>query len=308
MHSVKWNKNLQQNTKAYLAWVSICIVWGTTYLAIRIGVQDLPPLLFAGFRWIIAGSIFITFLRWRKYKFPKLSEIKHLAVVGILLLGFGNGLVVFGEQWVPSGLASLLITTLPFWVVGIESFLPSSIKPNKWIIAGIILGFLGASLIVTHDLETLLETSYWLGIVSLLMGVMAWASGTVYAKYMTVEVKPQMAAGVQMLIAGILQTIIGISIGELPQFHFQSDSFLALLYLIFVGSFLGYTSYIYAIKHLPVSFVSTYTYINPVIALFLGWLILDESLNLRIMVAALIILAGVSIVRYGVRKNRLKAE
>ncbi|MEW5843804.1 MAG: EamA family transporter, partial [Bacteroidota bacterium] len=120
----------ERSFRAYLAWLSICIIWGTTYLAIRVGVKNLPPILFAGLRWIIAGPILYLFLRWRGYELPKKSDLTHLAIVAIALLGVGNGLVAFGEQFVPSGLTAILITTEPFWIVCLETFLPHGKKIN----------------------------------------------------------------------------------------------------------------------------------------------------------------------------------
>ncbi|MBP1715678.1 MAG: superfamily drug/metabolite permease [Deltaproteobacteria bacterium] len=148
---------LTENTKAIIAWLNVCVIWGTTYLVIRIGVGHLPPMLFAGIRWVIAGVVFITVLKWRGKALPKANEIVHLAVVGLALIGFGNGLVVFAEQWIPSGLAALLITTVPFFMVGIESFLPKGPKLNATIITGLAMGFVGASLIFGEDIRYLAD-------------------------------------------------------------------------------------------------------------------------------------------------------
>lgn len=133
----------KKNTTAYIAWIAISIIWGTTYLAIRIGVADLPPMLFAGFRWIAAGLILVSIRRLMGNKLPPKNEIKHLAVVGIALLGIANGLVVVAEQWIPSGLAALVITTLPFWMVGFESLLPKGPNFNRYIFIGLLLGLSG---------------------------------------------------------------------------------------------------------------------------------------------------------------------
>lgn len=287
------------NFKAYLAWGTICIIWGTTYLAIKIGVTDLPPFLFAGFRWIIAGPLFFTILVLRKYKLPSISDIKHLAVVGILLLGFGNGLVVFGEQWLPSGLTSLLITTLPFWIVGIESFVPKGPKLNFITISGLLVGLTGVAVIFSENLTDIWNMEYFPGVLSLLLAMVAWGSGTVYSKYNKVSVHPIMGASVQMIIAGILQLSLGFSLGEWERFNFTIESFYAFGYLTFVASILGYGSYMYAISKLPISFVSTYTYINPVIALTLGWLVLDETISLEIVIGAVVIFAGVALAKRG---------
>ena len=293
----------KENLKAYIAWLSICIIWGTTYLAIRVGVKDMPPLLFAGLRWLIAGPIFLIFLRLRGYKLPQGKDLKHIAVVGLLLLGVGNGLVAVSEQWLPSGLTALLITTMPFWVVGIESVLPFGQRLNLMVVTGLISGLAGVIFILGIDFQLLLDSSYLFGIFALMIGVLGWSSGTIYSKYIKVSVHPLMNAAVQMSIAGLVLTIVSGMIGEYPKFHFTQNSFFAFLYLLVFGAFIAYGAYIYAISHLPISFTSTYAYINPLIALFLGWLILDEKLNSTIIIGALIILIAVYIVKKGSNKQ-----
>ena len=289
----------KENLRAYLAWAAICLIWGTTYLAIRIGVKDFPPALFAGFRWFLAGPILIFILKMRGYKLPEFKDIKHLAVVGLLLLGCGNGLVVFAEQWLPSGIAALLITTMPFWIVGLESFLPEGPKINWKIIVGLVMGLSGVVLIFGVDFSVLFNSDYLTGIIALMFGVFCWSSGTLYSKYKKVSVHPLMGASVQMTIAGTALTLLGLILGEGSRLHFTLNGTLAFIYLLIFGSFIAYGAYIYAVANLPVSFVSTYAYINPVIALFLGWIVLDEDMNINIIIAAVIILTGVYIVKKG---------
>ncbi|MEE9431296.1 MAG: EamA family transporter [Melioribacteraceae bacterium] len=289
----------KKNLTAYLAWVTICIVWGTTFLAIKIGVESLPPMLFAGIRWIIAGPILLLVLYIKGIKLPQKKDFKHLAIIGILLIGGGNGFVVIGEQWLPSGLASLLITTLPFWIVSIEYLIPNSYKLNKFMILGLVVGFFGVSLIFWNELENLLNGNYFWGIVSVLAAVICWSTGSLYSKYKPIGSHPLMNASWQMIIAGTLQISIGLFLGEQNSFSLNTDGVLAMLYLVFIGSLLGYTSYIYAISKLPVSFVTTYAYVNPVIALLLGWMVLDERINFTLIIAMLIILAGVALVQFG---------
>ena len=262
----------------------------------------MPPMLFAGIRWVIAGGIFIAFLKWRGKSLPKAKELVHLAVVGLALIGFGNGLVVFAEQWIPSGLAALLITTVPFFMVGIESFLPRGPRLNATILAGLIMGMVGGFLIFGEDLRYLADPNNLLGVLGLLGAVFFWSVGSLYSKYVKVDVHPLMGASVQMLIAGIFLSLIGISIGELPRLNFEINGLLSLAYLVIVGSLIGYSSYIYVLTKLPLSLISTYAYINPVIALFLGWLVLDEKLNFQIAIAAAVILAGVFTVKRGTAK------
>jgi len=291
--------NEKYGLKAYLAWITICIVWGTTYLAIRIGVTDLPPMLFAGLRWIIAGILMTILLNLRHYKLPGLKDLKHLAIVGILLLGVANGLVVVAEQWLPSGLTALILSTLPFWIVGMEYFLPNGPKINVFIIAGLILGTTGVILIFAKDLNISLDFNFLLGGLCLLGAVIAWSAGSIYWKYKKTDVRPMMGASIQMLIAGILQTALGLILGEQNNFHLTQNGVFALGYLIVFGSILGYASYIYSITNLPLSLVSTYAYINPIIAILLGWYFLDEPLTITVFVASGLIIIGVALVKQG---------
>lgn len=295
-----------ENTKAIIAWLNVCVIWGTTYLVIRIGVGHMPPMLFAGIRWVIAGVIFITVLKWQGKSLPKAKELVHLAAVGLALIGFGNGLVVFAEQWIPSGLAALLITTVPFFMVGMESFLPKGPRLNATILTGLVMGLIGGLLIFGEDVKYLADPNNLVGVLGLLGAVFFWSIGSLYSKYVKVDVHPLMGASVQMLIAGIVLSVVGILIGELPRLNFEIIGLLSLAYLVIVGSLVGYCSYIYAIAKLPLSLISTYAYINPVIALFLGWVILDEKLNFQIAIAAAVIIAGVFIVKQGT--SRLKSN
>lgn len=289
----------KKNIKAYAAWITICIIWGTTYLAIKIGVADFPPVLFAGFRWLIAGPILIAVMRLRGYKFPEKGDLIHLGIVGILLLGFGNVLVVVAEQYISSGLTSLIITTTPFWMVLFERFMYKKGKVNKFVIIGLLLGLAGVILIFSHDIDTVFKGSFFIGAAALLVAVIGWANGTLYSKYKKVSVDPLMGAAFQMFIAGVILTLLGFSIGEYSYIKATDAGLLSLLYLIVFGSLIGYTSYIYAVAHLPISLVSTYAYINPVIAVFLGWLVLSEPLNIQLILGGIVILFGVWMVKKG---------
>lgn len=295
----------EKNTRAYLALFSIYIIWGTTYLAIRIGVENLPPVLFTGLRWIVAGPLLLIILLLKKYKLPNKDDLLHLSISGLLLLGGGNGLVVFAEQWVPSGLTALLITTVPFWVVGIDAIIPQGKKINPTILLGLLLGLVGIGIIFGGDFVRLFDPSYLSGIIGLMFAVVLWSVGTLYSKYKKISVHPLMGAATQMIIAGIVITALGLILGEGNKFHFTNSSFYSYLYLVIVGSLVGYGSYVYAIAHLPVSLVATYAYVNPVIALFLGWLVLDEKISLWVILAAVVILIGVTLVKKGSEKNIL---
>jgi len=256
-------------------------------------------MLFAGLRWVIAGILMTILLNLRAYPFPSLRDLKHIAVVGILLLGVANGLVVVAEQWLPSGLTALILSTLPFWVVGLESLLPKGPKLNWLIITGLLLGTFGVVLIFARDLNIALDFNIVLGGLCLLGAVIAWSTGSIYWKYKKINVKPMMGASIQMLIAGILQTALGFILGEHNSFQLTQNGVFALGYLIVFGSILGYASYIYSISNLPLSLVSTYAYINPIIAILLGWYFLNEPLTITVFIAAGFILIGVALVKRG---------
>jgi drug/metabolite transporter (DMT)-like permease len=297
----------KENIKAYIALFSIYIIWGTTYLAIRIGVEDLPPVLFAGLRWLIAGPFLLVILKLRGYKVPKTKDLINIGVAGFCLLAVGNGFVVFSEQYISSGLAALLITTVPFWIVGMESILPKGLRINGIVLLGLILGLAGIIIIFGGDVQLLLDLENLGGVIGILIAVIGWSAGTVYTKYKKIDIHPLMGASVQMIIAGIILSTFGLILGEGSSFHFTQESFWAFVYLIVMGSLLGYGSYIYAIAHLPISLVSTYAYVNPIIALFLGWWILDEKISTSIIIAAFIILGGVALVKKGTDKTKINS-
>lgn len=289
------------------AWAAVCFFWGTTYLAIRIGLETLPPMLFAGMRFMTAGALLFTIVRaWTGARLPKGREWFDQSVVGLALLGVGNGLVVWAEQWIPSGPAALLVATSPFWVMGLERFLREGERTNARAVAGLVVGFGGLALLVAPNLYgASVGASYLWGMIALQAACASWSIGSVYAKHHPTGVAPLMGAAIQMLVAGAALTLIGIALGERSGLHFSARSFGAFAYLIVFGSIVAYGSYTYAVQKLPLSLVSTYSYINPVIAVLLGWVVLREQMGWRVIAAMLIILGGVAMVRSG--RGRLKS-
>jgi drug/metabolite transporter (DMT)-like permease len=288
-----------KNIKAYVAWGAVCLIWGTTYLAIRVGVTGMPPFLFAGLRWLMAGSLILVFLILKGEKLPNKSDFISISITGICLIGITNGLVTFSEQWIPSGLAALIITTVPFVVVLIESFIMKRRKVNLQTILGLLCGFSGILIILGNNVQFLFESEYLFGIILLFIGVISWSFGSIYSKYHPVSVNTFVSASIQMLVAGTFQTVLGLILGEADSFVITMPAFYSFLYLLFFASLFGYGSYIYALTHLPVSFVTTYAYINPVIALFAGWIFLEENLGLALIFSATVIIIGVYLVKRG---------
>lgn len=287
----------RETFKAYLAWAAVCFFWGTTYLAIRIGVESMPPALFAGFRFLSAGLVFLPFLLAKGYKVPRGRELLDNAIIGIALLSIANGTVVWAEQWVPSSMAALIVATLPFFMVGMEAALPRGEKLNLKKVLGILVGFSGLILLLLPDLQGSVDPNYLKGILAMLIPPIAWGAGSIYSKNRKLKSHPFMGAAVQMIIAGAILITVGGMAGEFSRLHFNPKGFAAICYLMVFGSIIGYGSYIYALAKLPASIVSMYAYINPVIAVFLGWLILNERLDWMVGAATLIIVAGVVLVK-----------
>ena len=288
------NKDL---IKAYIAWGNVCLFWGSTYLAMRIGVAAFPPALFAGFRFSMAGVIFFIFLKCRGYSTPGRREIVDHIIVGVMLLVMANGVVVWAEQWVESSLAALMVATVPFWMVGFESMLPGDDKINTRKIFGIIIGFIGLLQLLGPQLKASFDPDFFKGILALCFAACSWAAGSIYSKYRNIKTDPMMAAAIQMISAGIILIFIGSVIGEHQRLAFSWQGLAALMYLIVFGSLVGYSSYIYALSKLPVSKFSMYAYINPVIAVVLGWLILDERFDWVMVTSTAVILFGVVLVK-----------
>lgn len=290
---------------AYCALCAVFFFWGTTYLAIRVGLETLPPTLLAGMRFMTAGTLLFVILRgWRRERLPVGREWLHQARVGLMLLGIGNGLVVWAEVWIPSGMAALLVATSPFWVVGFERLRSDGERVNGRAIVGMLVGFAGLVLLVAPDLfGARLGLRYLLGMLAIQIACASWSGGSVYAKHHQGRVAPLMGAAVQMLFAGVALTLLGTLLGEWRGLHFSARSLGALVYLTLFGSIVAYGSYTYAVQKLPLSIVSTYSYVNPVIAVFLGWLVLSEPLGWRVVTAMLIILGGVALVKTAAKRS-----
>jgi drug/metabolite transporter (DMT)-like permease len=283
---------------AYGSWLAVCVFWGTTYLAIRVGLETLPPTLFGGLRFLLAGTALLAFVVWRGERLPRGREWLNLALVGVLLLGIGNGVVVWAEQWISSGMTALLISTSPFWVVAAERVGRGGERAGASILFGMLMGFAGMALLAGPELfGAHLDARFLLGFVLLQAGCASWSGGSVFAKRHPTEVAPLVSAAVQMLAGGAALTLVGSAKGEWGALDFNARTLGAFLYLVVFGSLVAYTAYTYAIRKLPLSLVSTYSYVNPVIAVLLGWLVLGEPLGLRVLLGMCVILCGVAVVK-----------
>lgn len=296
--------------KLSLALVSVAFFWGTTFLAIRIGVESVPPLLVTGIRNVIAGSILLGYLLFTK-QFEKMdaARIRRNLIISFMMIVLGNGLTTFAEKYITSGLAALIATLSPLSVLLLNLGLGNE-KPSLKIIGGITLGMTGMYLIYQNNIADFFNPEYRLGIASIICAVLMWAAGTVYSKRSSAHPGNIIVnLCVQMLFAGILlcgaQMIIE---PEVQVSAWSMRSIGAVIYLALFGSVAGYASYMYALSKLPSTRVSVITYINVVVALTLGWLILDEKITLKIILAAIVIISGVVVANYRKKEEPAKKE
>lgn len=283
----------------YAAWVTVCFVWGTTYFAIRIALETVPVSLLAGLRWLGAGLLLSAMLPLLGHRFPRPSTWGSLLVLGLLMNVGGNGLVVWAQQFVASGLTAVLVAMVPFWVVLVELSAGGGERPTWRTLTGLLVGFSGIVLLVWPEVTFggADGHAFVLGVLALQAACLSWALGTSYTKRRTIDSSPLAAAAVQMVFAGIVLTSLGSLRGDWSALTFSARSAGAMIYLVVFGSILGYTSYVYALKYLPVSTVSLYAYVNPIIAVLLGTLLLSEPFTMRLVIAAALVFTGVAIVR-----------
>ncbi|HET9912946.1 MAG TPA: EamA family transporter [Anaerolineales bacterium] len=298
-------------TKLWIALLALYIVWGSTYLAIRFSVETIPPFLHAALRFLISGAILYIWRRAAGDPAPTIGNWKSTAIVGTALLLGGNGLVAWAEQTVPSGIAALMITTSPFWLVLFESMRAGGTKPSWQAILGLVIGFGGVFILVGPKEITGSEVSFsTLGIVLLLLAPFFWSLGSIYAKGADMPKSTLLSTGMQMLTGAVALFLVSVVKGELNGFNLglvSMRSWLGLAYLITFGSLIGFVSYGWLLHNAPVSLMSTYAYVNPVVAVLLGNLLADEPLNGRILVAAAIIIGSVILIN-SARQVKVKAQ
>jgi drug/metabolite transporter (DMT)-like permease len=283
---------------AWAAFVTVCIVWGTTYLAIAIALETIPPLMLTGTRFTAAGLIMLAVAAARKEAIPRdLKTLANLALVGFLMVGVGNLAVVWAELHVPSGIAALLVATAPFWMAIIELFRTQGERMTLRGAIGMAIGFVGVALLVTPGVSGAWSLGFLLGALAIQVGGIAWQLGSAHGKYNLRDVPLMASSALQMLFGGLIVTIAGVVAGEVPKFVLTPRTFGAIAYLTIFGSIVAYSAYVFALAHMRTTFVSLYAYVNPVVAVFLGWLILSEPITPLSVLAMIVILAGVALVQ-----------
>jgi drug/metabolite transporter (DMT)-like permease len=289
----------ESRAKIAAAFAAIYVIWGSTFLGIRYAIETMPPLLMAGTRFVIAGAILYAWAAIREGARPTRRQWLNTAIVGALLLTVGNGAVSWAEQYVPSGLAALVVAITPLWMVIFESLRSGGDRPNKRILGGIALGFVGLVLLVGpgHILGGASVDPRSAAV--LLAGTLSWAGGSIYSRSVELPRSARLSTAMQMLAAGALLLIAGTIRGETAAVSIAAmslTSVLAVAYLIVFGSIIGFTAYSWLLTVSSAARVSTYAYVNPVVALLLGWALADEPLGPRTIVAAGVVLAGVALI------------
>lgn len=286
---------MESKNKGLLAYILVCILWGSTYLAIRIGVHSFPPFLFGGFRYLTAGLLILLYGYIKKLEFPKdKRDYIKISIAGLLMLGLSNSLILFSEMRINSSTAALLVATVPIFIAIIEQFIPGGSRISLFGWFGMFIGFAGVGILLLSGGSLDTDT---LGIILVLLASLAWAAGSICSKRTVAGGSIIIHISVQMLAGGLAQTFMGIVTGEISRLHPDASAIWALLYLIIFGSLIGYTSYIYLVSVWPISKAGTYAYVNPVVAMVLGWLILGEIITLKMIISTILVLSGVIIVQ-----------
>ncbi len=308
------NANTSIRIKIIVAFGAVYIIWGSTYLAIHFAIETIPPLLMAGSRFIVAGSALFLWTFLRGAELPSFSDFRKASLIGALLLLGGNGLVVLAEQSVPSGLTALIIATEPLMIVLLEMFRRGGTRPTGRVALGMFLGFAGVVFLIGPMHISGNSNVDVLGAAMLMIASFSWAIGSLYASRAIIKTQPLMTAAIQMLVGGVLLLGVGVVTGEGTGFSLSAisfSSFISVLYLIVFGSLIGFTCYSWMLKVVKPSLASTYAYVNPVVAVFLGWLIAGESLTWQMVIAAVVILTGVVLIltyKKDVQPTREKAN
>ncbi len=286
---------MNHSLKLAVAFGVVYVVWGSTYLAIRIAVHDLPPALMAGVRFLVAGLIMLALARYHRAPWPA-SRHDWLTslLMAVLMVFLGNGLVTWGEQWVESNQAALLVSTGAIWTAFFGSFGARAVAVSAREKAGIGVGLAGAMLMLWP--EEGLKVDYLLAQGAILAAPVSWSIGTIYARTYPVSMTPAMFTAVQMLLGGLLLLLYGLAAGELPRWQWSPSGLWALAYLTLFGSCLAYGTYVWLIQHTSPARLGTITYVNPMVAVLLGWLILGERLSGSRLGGALVIVLGVALV------------
>lgn len=302
-------KSMKSESKAHplllaAAFATVYLVWGSTYLAIRVAVESMPPFLMASGRFLLAGIPLFAWARLRGAPRPSARQWRDAGIAGALMLAGGNGLVSWAETSVSSGLAALIVATVPAWFAVFDWLRPGGVRPTAITTLGILVGFLGVGLLLGGGLAGKGIHFTVGGLVAMLLSTQCWAAGSIWAKHGARPESPVLGTALQMTCGGLALLLIAGVRGEIHDWNPSATtarSTWAWLYLVFAGSFVAFNAFNYMLRHASAASVSTYAFVNPVVAVFLGWLLLDEGIDARMVSAMFVILAGVVLINFGPR-------
>ncbi len=284
-------------TKGYIALAIVSFFWGTTYIASRIGVQHMPGLFVSGIRQFTSGLIMVSFFLLKNYQLPTWADIKKISRQGILLLCVANGLLTWSLEYITSGLAAIIAALVPLFIALFTILLTKCARVTRWMIVGLLTGLAGVVTIFYDYFGQHVDKSFIVGTTLALLATLAWAFGTVYTSKQKISIDILFNVGLQMLIAGSVMLVICFGSGKYVNLAKTDNStWYALLYLVVFGSLIAYSAYVIAITKLPPTLVSIYAYINPLVAVTLGWLLLSEKMNMSIISGTIITLGGIYLV------------
>ena len=281
------------------AFAAVYLIWGSTYLAMRFAIETLPPFLMAGVRFLLAGGALYAWMRLRGAPRPAPRQWAAAGVVGALMLFAGNGGVVWAEQRITSSIVALLLAMTPLWMMLLDWLRPHGVRPTRGSVAGMVLGLAGIALLIGPDNLVSDSPIDLLSAIVVLLAALAWAAGSLYTRHANLPDSPLLSTSMQMLVGGVLLMTTATLTGDWSRMHVDAislRSILALVYLVLFGSLTAFSAYIWLLRHAPASRVATYAYVNPVIAVFLGWALASEPLTLQTLIAAAVIISAVAII------------
>ena len=277
------------------AFAIVYVIWGSTYLGIAFAIETIPPFSMAGIRFLIAGVILFAWTRLKREEKPQLIHWRTAVIVGVLLLG-ANGLLSWAEQFVASGVAALLVATVPMWMVIIDALGPSKNRPSMMVIIGLVVGLIGIFILVGPS-SFGSEPIHRVGAFAIVIASISWAFGSVYSKHAVATKSTLQNVGMQMLVGGAILFVAGFLMGERVDVSaISSKSFWALIYLATAGGVVAYAAYLWLLQVASPAKVATYAYVNPVIAVLLGWALASEPLNARVALAAVVVVSAVVLI------------
>lgn len=283
--------------QAYLALAAVCVFWGTTYLGIRIALESMTPAVLMALRYSISGIILLAVAYFSKAHIPSGRELWFTAIYGVIIIGTGTGCLVYAEQWVPSGLASVFITVSPFWMVGVDALIPGGVRLHGPTIVAMLVGLAGTILLVAPEaMQEGFGGPLLRGFLLLQIGCAGWALGSILQRRHQTKAHPVVSGAVQQLATGLAFAVPALLTKPHPA-TWSMRSVEAVAYLVVFGSIVGYSAYAFVLDRLPISVMSIYNYINPIIAVFLGWIFFREHFGLQELFAMLIIFVGVALVK-----------